>query len=359
MQESLLDKISKPVSKEKMVGKDTDTFPYTIFDNYAFTSIDGYTDICDAIIIKNPQTALTSGMQLFGDQFLIPQHSIDEYISFINSNNIEKALVIADNINFIKTCPSLTYLYIFPSSAAGDGFDYSPLYSLKRIRSLNVPTKYGEFDEFSTSIDYSQIKGLENLGVEWNKGCLNYQTIKSLKSLMIWNCNEKELTKMFCSPVLDTLLIQESKIRTLEGIQQSTKMQCLYLYYNRGLKDIEALGAVKDTLRALRICNCSKIEDFSILSDLKNLELLEIDGSNKLESLNFLNQLPNLKTLYLGVNVLDGDLTPCMNLSYAWLYANKRHYNLKREDLPHGKIVLGNENIELFRRIDFNSLYHG
>ena len=36
---------------------------------------------------------------------------------------------------------------------------------------------------------------------------------------------------------------------------------------------------------------------------------------------------------FVDTDVVDGDLTPCMRLDYAGTM-NKRHYNIKAEDLP-------------------------
>ncbi len=60
------------------------------------------------------------------------------------------------------------------------------------------------------------------------------------------------------------------------------KLQCLYLYDNRSLSDISELEGVKNSLKALRIENCAKIKDFSVLEKLENLELLDLSGSNEI-----------------------------------------------------------------------------
>ena len=141
-------------------------------------------------------------------------------------------------------------------------------------------------------------------------------------------------------------------IHSLEGIEQSEKMQCLYLYYNRSLKDISALANVKKTLKALRIENCPKLEDFSVLAELENLELLELTGKNTLPNLEFIKKMKNLKTFIFDMNILDGDLTPCLELSYVYSRKNRKHYNVKEKDMPKGKYVRGNEDIEMWRRFE-------
>ena len=62
--------------------------------------------------------------------------------------------------------------------------------------------------------------------------------------------------------------------------------------------------------------------------------------------------MKNLKTFIFDMNVLDGDLTPCLGLSYVYSEKNRKHYNVKDKDMPRGKYVRGNEDIELWRRFE-------
>ena len=120
---------------------------------------------------------------------------------------------------------------------------------------------------------------------------------------------------------------------------------------NRTLQDISSLSSVRESLRALRIENCPQITDFSVLKKLINLEHLELSGNNTLPSLDFLSMLPKLKTFLFSMNVADGDITPCLSLSYVYMERGRRHYNLKDRDLPKNQYVRGNENIEPWRRL--------
>lgn len=122
--------------------------------------------------------------------------------------------------------------------------------------------------------------------------------------------------------------------------------------YNRCLEDIHALEKVKSSLRILRIENCPRIKDFSVLGTLENLERLNLFGSNELPDLSFLKTMKNLKTFGFNINVRDGDLSPCTKLSYVYSERNRKHYNLKDAELPKKQYVGGNENIEVWRRCE-------
>ena len=278
---------------------------------------------------------------------------LEDYIDFINRNNIEQACIIWNSLDFIVRCPSLKYLCILPSAAANDNFDFSPLYEMPEICSLNCVTTYGETGQYTGVIDYSQINGLRDLSLDYNRGALNVASITGLKSLSVGGYSSKtnDLHGLFCSKELDSLRLTQCRIHSLNGIEISKKLQCLYLYDNRALHDIDALRHVREKLKVLRIENCSRIKDFSVLKELKSLELLELCGSNILPDLSFLNELSNLKTFCFDMNVEDGDLSPCLRLYYAACLKNKRHYNLKDFDLPKNKpFIHGNEQIESWRR---------
>ena len=47
----------------------------------------------------------------------------------------------------------------------------------------------------------------------------------------------------------------------------------------------------------------------------------------------FLREMPNLKVFTFSMIVANGDLTPCLNIPYAYCSRMKRHYNVKEKDL--------------------------
>lgn len=322
---------------------------YTIINGFAFTALTYPFNVHDAIIVKCKGIS-----DCETPQYDIPYHTIEEYTAFIEQKQIEKAVIILNDISFINMCPSLKFIKIIPSHQSGDLFDFSPLYEMPEIKLLDCQNRYGSRDQYLSEIDYSKIHGLISLSVDANKKTLNYNKAETLKSLDVFGFKNKshDLEDLFCSKELDTLRLIQCGIYSLDGIEVSHKMQCIYLHYNRSLRDIGALRKVKDTLKALRIENCSKINDFSVLGELENLELLELSGSNTLPNLDFIKAMKNLKTFTFNMNVLDGNLSSCINLSYVYSEKDRKHYNLKDKDLPKARYVRGNENIEQWRRLE-------
>lgn len=318
---------------------------YIFRNGMPFTAIGYPGNVYDAVVVKYPKNIPIS-MRSYGSSL-----SLEEQIAFINQYKLEKILIVAESIDFIKQCPSLKYIRIVPADSSSNGFDYSPLYEMPQIKGLQCQTVYGSKNEFSTSIDCGRISGLESISVT-NNGYKNYNTVKTLRSLGLSHYGERDLSGAFCSKVLDTLSLIQCKTVALDGIENSNKMQCLYLYHNRSLQDIRALEKVKNSLRALRIENCPKISDFSVLGKLENLELLQLSGKNELPDLSFLKTMKKLKTFTFNMNVADGDLSPCLRLSYVYSEKNRKHYNIKDGELPKGQYIRGNESIDPWRRME-------
>ena len=318
---------------------------YQMYDGFAFTAIRYPANVFDAIIIRNPSSARS-----FGDAMPVSARTLDEHIRFINQYKIDKAIVVAEDISFLNKCPCIKHVNILPSVTCGNNFDFSPLYSHPIIQSVYCMTEYGKFHENNSIMDYTKIRGLEDLRIS-SENEANFQRISSLKKLSISHCISDNLSAMFCSKELDTLEVSSCKIRCLDGVEAAPRLQCLYLTLNRQLEDISSLETVKKTIRALRIVKCPKVKDFSVLSKLENLEYLFLESVNKIPNLNFLDSLPNLKTFICNMEVEDGNLIPCLRLSYAHCGKMRKHYNLKTDDLPKGIYYHGNENIELWRRV--------
>lgn len=277
---------------------------------------------------------------------------IGGYINYINQYKLDQAVISLPSIDMIRSCPSLRFLRIHPPMDSPNNYDFTPLYDHDRITALSVVTRYGVNDKYLGDIDFSKIKGLESLSFGVTKRTVNYTDIPTLKSLLIGGYKACDINELFSSKILDTLELNSCSIESLDGIENSNKIQCVTIIYNRKLKDISALERVRGSLRALNIEYCAQITDFSVIEKLENLEKLFIRGSTPISNLDFVKRMKNLKTLILDVPIISGDITPCLKLQYASVGGDRRHYNLKNRDLPKGLRVLGNEDIDVYRRLE-------
>lgn len=304
---------------------------YMFRDGFVFTSCTDPSNIYDAIVIRNPENANS-----LTPRKGISSHSLKDHIQYVNQNNIEKAVIIAENIDFISQCPSLKYLDIIPADSADNGFDFSPLYDIEEIKGLNCRTKYGIQENLYGSLDYSRVSGLVDLNICLSKSDLNYEKISTLVNLRVSNFTGKNrnLYGLFTSEYLEKLSMTQCKVLSLDGIEVSKKLNSLDISYLKFLENIDALSKVKETLKVLSIENCPKIQDFSVLNQLENLEHLELFGNNELPNLDFLNNMKKLKTFSFSMDVKDGDLSKCLNVSCVYSLRNRKHYNFKDKDLP-------------------------
>ena len=102
----------------------------------------------DAIVICNPLDAICRAPVI-----LHSKKPLEEHIKHIQEHNLKKAVVIAEDISFLKQCPSLEYLWVIPALTAID-FDFSPVYELPNLRWLQCETVFGPHDEKYACIDY-------------------------------------------------------------------------------------------------------------------------------------------------------------------------------------------------------------
>lgn len=300
-------------------------------DSYAFFG-DG--KVFNHLIIRYPSDAdLVWSSQLYGE----PQRSYEENLKLIQDLQLEKAIIIAESIEFITQCPSLKEVVILPASSAQDHFDYSPLYDMPYLRRLGCPTEYGEEvgKKNTTVIDLSRIYGLEKLSIAF-RGQKNYTKIPTLKDLSLTNCKWHQDLKDVCRETdLHQLSIWTSSIKTLDGIEQAKNIESVDLEMLRSLTDASALEKIGSSLKVLVINTCPKLKDFSFLHSLPNLERMVLVGNQEIPDLSFLDNMPKLECLTFMMNALDGDLTRCLKIPYASC-KNRRHYNLKSDQLPKG-----------------------
>ena len=299
---------------------------FSFVDGYSFTSLTKPFNIHDAIILRNPELC-----DCWSPKYGKSRHSLEEQINYVNEQNIKKACVIAESIDFLKECNGLEYLWIYPADTAPDKFDYSPLYTMTNLKYLECGASYGGSEEkLHTTIDYSRIpSSLEELIVK-GKGHLNYDKLENLKSLDIFEDKKIEsVPEMASGKSLERLRIFGSGLRTLEGIEKYKNLKSLILDYDRRLVDLSALESISETLTYLEIENCSKIKDFSFLKKLNKLKNLTLLGSNEIDNLGFINNMPDLEDFTFSIIVIDGNLNPCLNIPNAFCINHKRHYNIK------------------------------
>lgn len=283
--------------------------------------------IFDALVVFSPEGSRCGG-------YYSHHRSLEECIALINRFQLEKAIIIGDDLSFLSRCPSLKDIWIHYPQGTERCMDFTPVYEMKQVRTFSCTAPPENIPRNSVCpIDYTRLNGLTHLSVYGEKNS-NFNQVPSLETLFLTgDSTYMDLSNISCSPRFKAIDFLQCGIRSLYGIGKYP-MQQVYLSYLRRLEDISGLAKNGSTLRALSIEACGKISDFSCLYDLINLEHLVLLGSNHLPSLDFLRNMPNLKTFVFSMEVDNGDLTPCLSIPYASCNKIKRHYNLKEKDLP-------------------------
>lgn len=296
---------------------------------------------------------------------LVQDLQIEKIVDYINIHKIKGAYICdVKNYDFLNQCQDVEAVVIelktplqYYETFIKRGnkririYDVEPIHILQHLKSLAIIDMELPSVESEFNLDLSVYAELQRFEGDC-RFVRNLEKAIELKTVFISNYKESSLEKISTLHKLDTLNVSTSKIKSLSGCKEMHRLQCLYLSHNRALVDINELRYVKKTLKALRIDKCPKIEDFSVLRELENLELLELTGSNSIQSLDFLKCMKNLKTFIFDINVIDGDLSLCKGLSYVYCDRCKKHYNLKEKDMPKGIYVRGNEDIEMWRRLE-------
>ena len=209
----------------------------------------------------------------------------------------------------------------------GDG-DNSFIYHLEYLEGL-VISLYRDSDFI---LDCSKLpKSLYslNLNIWTKKKIIKIEQLNetNLEHLYISDFDEKDLSVISTLTNLKSLSITRSKIKSLKGIENLINLEYLSLGAVRSLVDISDIVACKK-LKRIDFDICWKLQDFSPIGELKEMEILELQDCKSLASIKFVEQLPKLKRLIaLGTTVInDFDTTPAENVAVFW-GSYKAEYN--------------------------------
>ncbi len=309
-------KIHKVIETPELLKKQ-----YLCLDGFAFTELT-QKNVFDALIIRETLTAFC-----IHDAYSIGSRTLTECIELINKFMLESVIVIANDLSFLKQCPTVKHFVFYLNLENQTLPKMSYLSTVPGIRNFRIDGISGVEELYTGGVSpffFQKLKSLKFLNMS---GTDRQSNNKSSQIQTIENFDLPELLK---------LDMMQCNISSLSGIEKCPKLQWLSLFNMRNLSDISMLDDLAPTLRLLSIENCPKIEDFNVIEKLKNLEYLELCGKNEIPSLEFIKGLPNLKFLKVSMNILDGDVSPCLDLQYADVVC-KKHYNLSNKKLPKDK----------------------
>ena len=209
----------------------------------------------------------------------------------------------------------------------GDG-DNSFIYDLPNLEGL-VISLYKDSDFILDCSKLPKSQYSLNINIWSKKKIIKIEQLNetNLEHLYISDFDEKDLSVISTLTNLKSLSITRSKIKSLKGIENLINLEYLSLGAVRSLVDISDIVACKK-LKRIDFDICWKLQDFSPIGELKEMEILELQDCKSLASIKFVEQLPKLKRLIaLGTTVInDFDTTPAENVAVFW-GSYKAEYN--------------------------------
>lgn len=261
---------------------------------------------------------------LNGDESLfIDSSRIDDCIDYLYKNNLKDISINpyqgykANDINFLDKLEN----YIEEISVLDEKYDYSILNRLHKLKRI------GFLDNKRDIIDLSNFPELEGLSCDYSPRLKGLETCKHIKDLTLtgYKPKSKNFSDLPSLPELTELLLIQTNITTLQGIECFSKLKKLELYSARNLETIAALQALPNSFEEIQFEQCRKISDLEILGKIQSLKKI-ILPEGEIESLAFVEGLPHLEFIsFWGTKVLDGNINYCKNIGFVG-FDNKKHY---------------------------------
>ncbi|MFK7031642.1 hypothetical protein V3471_11040 [Flavobacterium oreochromis] len=208
----------------------------------------------------------------------LPKESLEYLNKKIKDSNIKLILVCdpskdsssdlvrnLDVFNYLQTISSLSIL----------------VNSSKELNDISNLRKIDDLSSFSISGNYNKKINLDAI----NK----FQSLVEIEFDELDNSNKYKL--------IESLKLEKLSIDSVDLSKLKQNIQLKFLKINKDLKNHESIDYIFPNLNFLTLLNCKKINNFSFLSKLKNLEFLLLNSTN-------IEVLPELSTKIIKVQLL-------------------------------------------------------
>jgi internalin A len=179
-------------------------------------------------------------------------------------------------------------------------------------------------------LDLSFLLNLEEISIKGSSTIKNIDKLNKLNLAYIKGSIGKNLMDFSGSDYIKNLILADTNLENLEGIEKFPNLSSLELSYNNKLKDINALINTKIT--KLKILKCKKILSVDVLKDNKSIQDLYIDN---LLTLSSLVKIPTLESI--GFQDLKdgnvGEVLTSSKIKEVRFYPNKKNYTHKESEI--------------------------
>ncbi|BAU53128.1 hypothetical protein [Mucilaginibacter gotjawali] len=226
------------------------------------------------------------------------------------------------NVDFLYKYPEIKHLSL------SDGInDITAVQALRNLESLMLSGK-------NRKVDFSCFSLLSEFIGDWSPHFSNMDKCTYLKRLSLYNYTPKTKDCLNISdvPWVKRLEITQSPIHTLNGLEEFDQLEEFELNYCSKLETLCCIEKSKETLVSLLFDHCKSIKNPEYVTQFHNLNTLAYNNG-LLQSIKFIKKMAALKSFrFVGTDVIDGDMTPCIGLDYAG-FSNKKHFSHTMEQI--------------------------
>ena len=207
------------------------------------------------------------------------------------------------DISPITELTNLTYLSLWDNNIA----DINPLSSLTNLSYLDLEENGIE--------DVSALAGLTNLGYLFLSGnnISDISLLANLRNLEVFTCAENNISSIGVLENMEKIFVLDvcdNQITDISVVQNMPELTNLTISYNP-IENIEVVSGLN--LYALGAAGC-EITDLSIISELTELEVLDLSDNN-ISDISVLANMPNMIELYLENNCIT-DISALANMTW-------------------------------------------
>jgi Leucine-rich repeat (LRR) protein len=202
--------------------------------------------------------------------------------------------------------------------------------------------------ENPVELDFRKLPELEELRADWHSKWAASIAASSLKTLAIskFPGSFKDLEIFSKMQRLEQLEFVQCQIESLSGVQEIPNLRVLRVSYAPKLRDISALNSAKVRLETVELGNCTKINSYEPLGQVKSLRRLILTKCSHIPSLQIFSRLEELKIItFVHTTVLDKNMRLLLHfpsLEYAG-FLDCRGYNMTYKDVV-GELKLRTKN---------------
>lgn len=221
------------------------------------------------------------------------------------------------NVDFLFEYPDVKHISI------SEGIkDIDAVYSLSKLESLMLSGSNRKFD-------FSCFPALKKLNVDWSSNFIGIDKCLHLSDLSIYKYNPESKD---CLPIsklqsIKRLNITQSTIYTLNGLNECCQLEKLELNYCSKLDTLCCFEGSRESLTSLLFDHCKSIKNYDYVGSFRHLNELAFNNCGIMPSIKFIKNNKLLNSFrFMGTDVIDGDMTPCINLRYT-SFSNKKHFS--------------------------------